>query len=843
MLRRGRKSVTNAVEWLLYKKLKSSYKERLSNMLTDDQKALLKRIIKPGDKRAQLKKVDRLKHRLTSLGFQEKALTDLKELYTQEEDMFLKKMAGYELLVWYANLHSEDGAQNALKIGSEMLNVEKDSDRLRKLIIMLAESYQTLGKTEAATKIIERLHKTDQHPDAILALANVQESDEKKLSWINHLYRNEGRAEIQFAENKSAEHKYDLLTTEDTTKRIATSEQSAKVSIIVPVYNAADNVDTALNSLLKQTWQNIEILVVDDCSTDETATVVKQMMELDERIKFYQTATNSGAYVARNVALSDATGKYVTINDADDWSHPEKIALQVQHLEKNAKLIGNFSNQARLSNNLDFYRRGKFGVYLFANFSSFMFRREEVMNELGYWDSVRFAGDSEYVKRIKKIFGEKALEEIDSAPMSFQRQTDDSLTGNSAFGFPGFFMGARKEYAESHEHYHESSESLKYPFPMEARPYPIPEPMKPNRSTNKEERRHYDVLIASEFRLLGGNNMSNIEEIKAQKQAGYKTGLIQLSRYDLNSVEKVNPHVRDVIDGEHVQMIVYGEKVSCDVLIVRHPPALQEWQKYVPDVEAKKVHVIVNQPPKRDYSETGETLYRFDDCLNNLKTYFDASGIWSPIGPEIRRTLEEHHSEELAGIELAEEDWVNIINVSEWKRDQYVPKQGTIRIGRHSRDQYVKWPETREQIEKVYPSTTPYEIHVLGGAKSATDVLGDLPKNWHVKQFGEEAPQDFLKNIDVFVYYTHSDWVEAFGRVMFEAMAAGVPVIIEPKYQQLFGEAAMYAEADEVKQVIEALIGDEKRYVEQVEKAQAYVENNFGYSKHIARIARDMSGK
>src|SRR5699024_8523942 len=131
----------------------------------------------------------------------------------------------------------------------------------------------------------------------------------------------------------------------------------------------------------------------------------------------------------------------------------------------------------------------------------------------------------------------------------------------------------------------------KYNFPQKNRPFAVPEPMLPDRS--QEKPRHFDVIIASEFRLLGGTNMSNIEEIKAHKEHGLKTGLIQMYRYDLNSVNTINPKVREQIDGETVQMLVYGEEVSCDTLIVRHPPILQDWQKYLPKVNAKQVRVIV----------------------------------------------------------------------------------------------------------------------------------------------------------------------------------------------------------------------------------------------------------
>nr|WP_231687000.1 glycosyltransferase family A protein [Bacillus sp. JCM 19034] len=84
-----------------------------------------------------------------------------------------------------------------------------------------------------------------------------------------------------------------------------------------------------MEAMLQQTWSNLEILVVDDCSTDHTKEVIMKYVKQDERVKCLSTPENGGAYVARNVALQIATGDYVTINDADDWSHPEKIKLRL----------------------------------------------------------------------------------------------------------------------------------------------------------------------------------------------------------------------------------------------------------------------------------------------------------------------------------------------------------------------------------------------------------------------------------------------------------------------------------------------------------------------------------
>ena len=97
-------------------------------------------------------------------------------------------------------------------------------------------------------------------------------------------------------------------------------------------------------------------------------------------------------------------------------------------------------------------------------------------------------------------------------------------------------------------------------------------------------------------------------------------------------------------------------------------------------------------------------------------------------------------------------------------------------------------------------------------------------------------PKECLKDLDVFLYYTHPNLMEAFGRVMFEAMAVGIPVILPPIYKQVFKEAAMYAEWYEVRECINKLMNDENLYEQQVLKAWNYVESNYGYKMHFKRL-------
>lgn len=792
------------------------------------------RRLKPAQKMRQAKKqIDSLKYKL-ELGFTDKALDELKYAFRTTDNSHVERYAAWELGQWFLNQGTCEDARQSLEFLEVVVEKENDVSFLCKAAIMKAEAYSVLKEFDKGMQVLKPYLEQYVHPDVFLAASNLSTSSSERVKWMNKALELKEIAPIRLQSDKSIVP-YDCLACDITPSVKMNELKQPKVTVIVPVYNGAAVINTALGSLIDQTWKYLEIIVVDDCSIDETPQAVKKLMQMDERITLLDTPENSGPYIARNIALQKATGEFVTVNDADDWSHPDKIHQQVVHLNENKSIMANTTEQVRMTEDLTFYRRGQAGKYIFSNMSSLMFRREPVMKTLGYWDAVRFGADGELKRRMIQAFGGESVVDLHTGPYSFTRQSSGSLTGSSEFGYHGFFVGARKEYAQSHQYYHGKKESLYYPQPMKYRPFPVPEPMWPLREVKQNGFRHFDVIIASEFRLLGGTNMSNIEEIKAQQKMGLKTGLLQMNRYDFTSIKQINPEVRAQINGEDVQMLVYGENVSCDVLIVRHPPVLQEWQKYLPEIDAKNVRVIINQAPMRAYGQNSYQLYDIKRCAEHIKQYTGKIGKWYPIGPSIREAIMEYHQKDLHSIKLANDDWVNIINIEEWRRPSR-PKHDGIWIGRHSRDQYVKWPSQKEELLEIYPGKAPYEIHVLGGASAPKEIMGDLPDNWVVHPFGEVEPRDFLRDLDVFVYYTHPDWVEAFGRVIFEAMATGVPVIIPSTYKALFGDAAIYAEPEEVQQTIEYLMQNEKVYDSYVKRAWTYVENQFGYTRHASRL-------
>jgi teichuronic acid biosynthesis glycosyltransferase TuaG len=107
------------------------------------------------------------------------------------------------------------------------------------------------------------------------------------------------------------------------------------VSIITPSYNSAKFIKYCVDSVLSQTYENWELLIIDDCSRDNSRDVILELSSLDERIKPIYLKGNIGAAAARNVAIKKSKGKYIAFLDSDDIWKLDKLEKQIAFMKKN----------------------------------------------------------------------------------------------------------------------------------------------------------------------------------------------------------------------------------------------------------------------------------------------------------------------------------------------------------------------------------------------------------------------------------------------------------------------------------------------------------------------------
>lgn len=109
-----------------------------------------------------------------------------------------------------------------------------------------------------------------------------------------------------------------------------------KVSVIMPIYNAEKYVTKAVESILNQTFQDFELILVNDCSTDSSVQIIQSIQS--SKIQLLHTPQNSGAAISRNLGIAAAKGEYIAFLDADDWAYPYRLQKQVDFLDRNPSI-------------------------------------------------------------------------------------------------------------------------------------------------------------------------------------------------------------------------------------------------------------------------------------------------------------------------------------------------------------------------------------------------------------------------------------------------------------------------------------------------------------------------
>lgn len=198
----------------------------------------------------------------------------------------------------------------------------------------------------------------------------------------------------------------------EATKDVQPVTNGPRVSVVMSAFNAdLDLLKASLASVLGQSHQNVEVFVVDDASNRENSDALREAVDGLDRVTYFRLDENSGPYVGRNLAIEAATGDFIAIQDADDWSHPERFALQLEAFAASPTLQLVTTPHIRI----DKYGR----VQMEAGFSilgdgpmTSMFRKS-AFESIGRFANVRSRGDVEMRERIRSYYGNHAMTELD----------------------------------------------------------------------------------------------------------------------------------------------------------------------------------------------------------------------------------------------------------------------------------------------------------------------------------------------------------------------------------------------------------------------------------------------
>lgn len=378
------------------------------------------------------------------------------------------------ILSQHSHRYGREAGFYCINIASNHLN--NDEEIIKLCTHILDDYFEELANHKnghiPVTQLALALSRTNQTMEA-LSLVKKHSSLYRNPSEYHlltaQLHLNQGRTDAYFTAVKRVfnAHGSDLIgfDSSDEQKRLLVgnlltkgapidNKQKPLVSVIMTVYKHNKLLESAISSVLNQSYHNLELIIVDDCSPDDVYEFLHTITREDKRVKLQRMERNGGTYLAKNKGMSIATGKYVSFHDSDDWLHPSKIEISVNELEENQDIVAVFSNYFRVDENGNFIFRG-IGAVRPACISLTM-RREEVLSTIGFFDSVRVSADSEYEYRIKAVFGEERVLFLDT-PFLVASVRSESLSqgGQFAVGWSGL-SGIRLDYRTAYTEWHNS---------------------------------------------------------------------------------------------------------------------------------------------------------------------------------------------------------------------------------------------------------------------------------------------------------------------------------------------------------------------------------------------------
>lgn len=563
---------------------------------------------RPGGEAASARAAsDALRARLHVAG-QRSALNALERLADQSHgDAAALTMR--DLALWHLRQWRETGetaqAERAGHWARRARAVARDPQlRARLLTVLLVASRLFGGAPPSASQMAAWEAEGSVSGDTWLALAGYEVAPENRLARINRALACWDLAPLSLCPDADRPA-YDRLAP----AMPPTPVEGPLVSVLVAAFNAGESLETALRALRAQSWQSLEIIVIDDCSTDGTAEIVSRAAQHDPRTSLIRLGANGGAYVARNAGLRAATGDFVTLHDADDWCHPSRIARQMEMLQATPERIACLSEQARMSSDLCFTRLSPEAHFVIENPASLLFRRAPVIAALGGWDEVRVGADNEFIRRIRRVFGAQAVETGQTGPLALMRDHAGSAVRSGALSIDGYVTGARLAYLEAQTRFHATASTEALRYGPGARPFPAPRIMRERPGTAQE----LSLILAADMRRAD----SVVETcLQLARAASGPVGLVALFRplapNLADAPPRLCPRLRERIDGEGLIQLCPGETARAPLLILPDPEALMDLPSSLARLEVAQARILADHPPQAVLPGSGRRITRYD---------------------------------------------------------------------------------------------------------------------------------------------------------------------------------------------------------------------------------------
>lgn len=417
-------------------------------------------------------------------------------------------------------------------------------------------------------------------------------------------------------------------------------DEQPLVTVVVPTYNPSENFLSTIQSLTRQSWSNIEVIVVDDCSATGIE-YFRVAAASDHRVRVIRLEENGGAYRARNAGMEVAAGTFLTFQDADDLSHPRRIERQILPLLRDPDLVATTSRMLRITEEcyvtyLGFLPQRK-------NLSSLLLRTAVVRERLGEFDAIRKGADSEFVERLTAAFGENSLLHLKTV-LSIVQLTEGSLS--RADFRPQWKSGGRAAYMSQYRSWHrkllaqkQSNWRLDSSMPRPFAAHPI--------MLGSQHPTTLAVAVLSDW-----GEQTELAEAwtpfvaELAQTHGAPVGLLRGLKPKTSRLTSAvdTEAVTDLVEETTATWLSWSDKVSVDTLVITDPRYLT----YLPQrdevgIRARNVHVLLPAPLRG--AEDEPALPPVDWCARRVRRLFGGELEWITSSGRIFQSLAQNGAE------------------------------------------------------------------------------------------------------------------------------------------------------------------------------------------------------
>lgn len=637
------------------------------------------------------------------------------------------------------------------------------------------------------------------------------ESIDAWLDAFNQTFRDHGLLEVSIAPGPGA--MFDRLGV-DVPDSFRLPMTTPLVTVIVSTYKPDQSLLTALGSLINQTWQNIEVLLVDDCSPPEYDDLLELGEALDPRIRLIRLSENVGTYVIRNRAIAESRGEFVAILDSDDWSHPQRIERQVAALDGPTPYLASHTGSIRVHHDLSTLAVGLSSFRKAA--ASLLFRKDVVIAALGGFDETRKSSDTEFAARIDVVFGDATID-LDE-PLVFTQLTDDSLS-RAEFAFDWHHPARVAHRAAWYRWHREIQAGRVSPFvaPGGSRPFVAPHRILTGRTAAAST---CDVVLLADWRPSVKRHRHATAQVAAISDAGLSAGFAHA--VSARFVDRLRLGLRDeaiaLQEEGRARLVLWEEPVDARLLVVTDPELLTLTPRpQAVRLRPERAVIVANHPPR---APQGDWL-TYDPTVveRNVRAIFGVDPSWLPAHDGIAHAL----MQDGATGAILPPQHTSVVEsrprIRPGLRGGSRPVIGTTGIESPRKDR-----PSLSQLRRLLPTDGSYDVRLRVDPDVMQQIRGDrrLPPRWLVQD--ENLPvEDFLRQLDVFIGIPMRSWGPEPSWAAIEAMAHGAVTILDPAYEEQFGDAALYAPPDEVSQVLKNVTADPARFARQQERGHAFV--------------------